>query len=318
MRFLCFHANRPSQLFSALPDVFQMQHTILLSILHGYDCTINGIIAQIQACHINFIVTIFCVGADARCYIAQVHFCFLRNGCRQRTVCIQFFVSLRFVLVFVYSKGIKQAAQCAGSLTAFFVCQQTVIQILFNGNFYALNTQNLTTAVFICFGSISACLLCPFFSCCRSHCIICIFCTHTSIACQIRCIGNCAVCGVGLIAQFAIVVICIRNIHCTIHILSRSSFNGKGVILIARCINSNIPFACTAFITSRQLATQALCQTQLNAHRLVHPVICCKLCTIGSQNRILIAIVIPANSIHMCTQIAIIAVNINPQKIAIS
>ena len=295
-----------------------MQHTILLSILHGYDCTINGIIAQIQACHINFIVAIFSVGANARCYIAQVNFCLLGNGCRQRTVCIQFLVSLRFVLVFVYSKGIKQAAQCTGSLTAFFVCQQTVIQILFNGNFYALNTQNLTTAVFICFGSISACLLCPFFSGCRSHCIICIFCTHTSIASQICCIGNCAVCGVGFVAQFTIVVICIWNIHCTIHIFSRSSFNGKGEILIARCINSNIPSACTAFITSRQLATQALCQTQLNAHGLVHPVICCKLCTIGSQNRILIAIVIPANGIHMCTQIAIITANVHPQEIAIS
>ena len=320
MHFCGLEAGRPCQFRAALPDVFQLEHTIAAGLCLD-DHAVNQIaFAQIQTVHLQLIVTIFTVGFESRRDVGQVNFRFCGNGCGQGAVCEQLFVCCRNNgLIFVRGEACKQAAQYAGSLAVLCVSSQLVIQALFDCHFYTGNAQNFAAAIFISFGRVRG--VCkhavPLFSCCRGHCIISALCTHAGIASQICIIGNLAVSGICLVAQFTVIVICIREIHSSVNILFRFVVHCECEVLITGRINGNVPSA-VAVSTLWQLAAVALGQTQLNAHGLVHPVVCGKLGAVGSQNGVTVAVVIPADCVHMSTQIAVISVDVHADKVAVA
>ena len=320
MCFCSLEAGGPCQLGAALPDVFQLEHTIVAGLCLD-DHAVNQIaFSQIQTVHVQLVVTVLAVGFECRCYVGQVNFRFCSNGCGQGAVCKQLLVCCRnCFLVFVRGKGAEQAAQNAGCAAVLCVSSQLIVQTLLNGNFYAGNTQDLTAAVFVRLRNI--CGVCkhavPFFFCCRSDCVIVSLCAHTSISGKVSVIRNLAVSGVGLVAQFAIIIVRIRDIHGTVYIFFRLIVYCECEVLISGSVDGNIPSA-VAVCAFRQLAAVALGQTQLDAHCLVHPVVCGKLGAVGSQNSITVTIVIPANGIHMRTQVAVITVDVYTDEITVA
>ena len=89
-------------------------------------------------------------------------------------------------------------------------------------------------------------------------------------------------------------------------------------IRIAKCIYRYSP--CTASVISfRQLASLGFCQTKLNTHRFVHPIICCKFGSISSNRFftcVSIRIILPLYRLHICSQISIIAPEIYTKEIS--
>ena len=91
----------------------------------------------------------------------------------------------------------------------------------------------------------------------------------------------------------------------------------NGGICIAQRINRQCPL--TASIASfRQRAAQGVGQSQLNAVPLMHPVICCKLGSVGSQRCTCCGtIILPHNCLHRSAQISIIALQIYADEITV-
>ena len=94
---------------------------------------------------------------------------------------------------------------------------------------------------------------------------------------------------------------------------------GVGVIVVAQGVDGELPVA-GAVGALGQLAALGLGEAQLNAHGLVHPVVGGKLGAIGGKGvgvgRI-VAVVGPGDALHVGAQVAVVAVKVHAQELAI-
>ena len=101
--------------------------------------------------------------------------------------------------------------------------------------------------------------------------------------------------------------------------ISFRCFKGIRSICITKCMNRNLPVS-SSIGSFRELAANGICQSELNSHRFMHPVICRKFCTIGCFGigvSSVIAIVSPGYRLQISSQVTIIAIQIHTEKLAI-
>ena len=72
-------------------------------------------------------------------------------------------------------------------------------------------------------------------------------------------------------------------------------------VIVSKCCQCNGPVSCS-ICSFRKCATKRICQSKLDSHCFVHPVICCKFCSISSFCICIcavISIVSPCNSLEI-------------------
>ena len=106
---------------------------------------------------------------------------------------------------------------------------------------------------------------------------------------------------------------------CSLYNISVCSLEIICIIIVSKRHNFDCPIS-GSIISVRKLASYRFCQTKLNTHGFVHPVICCKFCSIGSNRSAIcgvISIICPLNSLHSRTKSAIVTIQINTKEFTI-
>ena len=103
---------------------------------------------------------------------------------------------------------------------------------------------------------------------------------------------------------------------CWSHNIGSCCIKLKCIVLISQCINGQFPVTCS-ICSCRKLASYRMCQTKLNSHLFMHPVISSKFRTICCKYCITISIVIPFNCLHCSTKTTIITIQIHTKEFSI-
>ena len=109
-------------------------------------------------------------------------------------------------------------------------------------------------------------------------------------------------------------------LHCRIYDILCSCLEAVGIVIISKSIHCQFPVSCSV-CSSRKLAACRFCKSKLDSHCFMHPVICGKLGPIRSEAFCIcgiISIIIPAYSLHICTKIAIISIEIHTEEFAVA
>ena len=90
-----------------------------------------------------------------------------------------------------------------------------------------------------------------------------------------------------------------------------------GCIRISQCINSYGPFSGSVF-SCRQVTTHGICQSKLNSHGFVHPVISCKFGSVSCQWGIPISVVGPNNRLHLGSHFSVVFFHVHTDEVTIA
>ena len=119
---------------------------------------------------------------------------------------------------------------------------------------------------------------------------------------------------------------CIHFFFCWFYNICICCLELYSKVFVSKSIYGQCPVSCSV-VSFWKLAAQGFCKAKLNTHRFVHPVICCKFCSVRCQNFVslkcicasaVVSIVCPFNSLHCSTKISVsISCKVNSQELTI-